>query len=268
MDRTFDFFDLCGIPYMNNNNEVSPFIVKANQICYKVQDIILQLEKTKIKDIASLVTSKDSSLDLSSFITNKVQECQNDIANLEKFVKPDILDKDKFKALEANRRMIVSCIYTLLGELTSKVQAIMAKKLEYQYQKNKRFVTDNKYLNNTSYSSLNNRANNEQNSYNINSDVYNTLYYDSNNSGDNLTPEMQKISQDLLAHFTSDLDILRTSQNQLHEISNLMSFFSIKIQEQSEVCSSILVNARDTIESMDNSKDHLDKLEKYNKSKR
>ena len=101
---------------------------------------------------------------------------------------------------------------------------------------------------------LRGKANNEQDSYDINSD--------------DLTPEMQKISQNLLAHFTSDLDILRTSQNQLHEISNLMSFFSTKIQEQSEVCSSILVNARDTIESMDNSKDHLDKLEKYNKSRR
>lgn len=214
----------------------------------------MQLEKTKIKDIASLVTSKDSNLDLSSSITNKVQECQNDIVNLEKFIKSDILDKDELKALEANRRMIVSCIYTLLGELTSKVQAMMTRKLEYQYQKNKRFVANNKYLNSTLYSSLNNKANNEQDSYDINSD--------------DLTPEMQKISQNLLAHFTSDLDILRTSQNQLHEISNLMSFFSTKIQEQSEVCSSILVNARDTIESMDNSKDHLDKLEKYNKSRR
>ncbi|EEA08217.1 uncharacterized protein CMU_011680 [Cryptosporidium muris RN66] len=255
MDRTFDFFELCEIPYINNNNEVSPFIVKANQICYKIQDIIVQLEKTKIKDIASLVTSKDSSLDLSSSITNKVQECQDDIVNLEKFIKPDILDKDELKALEANRRMIVSCIYTLLGELTSKVQEMMTRKLEHQYQKNKRFVANNKYLYSTLYSSLNNKANNEQDLYNINPD-------------DGLTPEMQKISQDLLAHFTSDLDILRTSQDQLHEISNLMTFFSTKIQEQSEVCSSILVNARDTIESMDNSKDHLDKLEKYNRSRR
>ena len=41
MDRTFDFFELCGIPYMNNNNEVSPFIVKSNQIVsYKLQHLL------------------------------------------------------------------------------------------------------------------------------------------------------------------------------------------------------------------------------------
>ncbi|OII75264.1 uncharacterized protein cubi_03743 [Cryptosporidium ubiquitum] len=198
-----------------------------------------------------------------SSLSEKVQLCQNKMLNLEKELnieeESNIENKNKY----LYRRMIISNVYTLLGELASQAQSRMAKRLEAQYLRSQKFKTKEKKSKPSSsstdlgYSKLDNNNNNNNNSYDGDLDP----------EMEELTPEMEKVAQELLNHFTSDIDALKESQNQLHEISSLMSFFSTKIQEQSEICSTILADANDAVDYLDESKIYLEKLEETYKTK-
>ncbi|KAH8583515.1 uncharacterized protein ELE39_000283 [Cryptosporidium sp. chipmunk genotype I] len=228
-----------------------------------------ELDEGSIMDLDSIISKKndfDEEKRCTSF-SEKVQFCQNKMLKLEGEL--NILEEsnkeDRNKHLY--KRMVISNIYTLLGELASQAQSRMAKKLETQYIKSQKFKTKEKKSDLSSEIDLKRYSrpdHKNHNSYNGNQGQD----LDLDPEMEELTPEMEKAAQELLNHFTSDLDALRESQNQLHEISSLMSFFSTKIQEQSEICSTILTDANDAVDYLDDSKIYLEKMEEAYKTKR
>ncbi|CUV08069.1 unnamed protein product [Cryptosporidium hominis] len=195
-----------------------------------------------------------------SSLSEKVQFCQSKMLKLEEELNTQEESNKEDENRYPYRRMIISNIYTLLGELASQAQSRMAKRLEAQYIKSQKFKTRERKSNLSSESAGIDYSRLDQKSYNS---YDGSLDHDQDlDPGmDELTPEMEKAAQELLNHFTSDLDALRESQNQLHEISSLMSFFSSKIQEQSEICSTILADANDAVDYLDESKIYLEKME-------
>lgn len=219
-----------------------------------------ELDEGSVMELDSIIgrRSEDEEERLCSSLSSRVQLCQNKVLKMEAELKaPEdggVQDRNKHLC----RRMIVSDIYTLMGELASRVQSKIAKRLESQYQRSRKFKTRESRKQNPGLAKPPVSTSREGN------------YYGELDPGleEDLTPEMEKAAQELLNHFTSDLDALRESQQQLHEISSLMSFFSTKIQEQSEICSTILADASDAVGHLDESKAHLERLQETQRTNR
>ncbi|KAH8738586.1 hypothetical protein FG386_002001 [Cryptosporidium ryanae] len=227
-----------------------------------------ELEKEEIRDVSEILQKGTDNCAFSEKrglnLTKEIQMCQNKMLDLEsKYnLKREEGQGEKFhnEGKYPHRVVIMSCMYTLLGELSSSVQSKVARELDVKYRRKNKFTTGLSGIGaNKSYKDGNPNPSH--------SGVHPRMHDDSGLDS-HLTPEMEKMAQELLNHFTSDIDALRESQNQLHEISNLMGFFSSKIQEQSEICTSIFSSARDAVDNIDASKTHLDTFEKANKQTR
>ncbi|KAH7649301.1 hypothetical protein FG379_002474 [Cryptosporidium bovis] len=247
---------------------VSEFINDVNNLCRDIVNIKNELEKEEIRDINDILNGGNAGSfgdKKGSSLTQEIQICQNKMLELENkyYLKREgdnnniskLGDEDKY----SHRVLIVSCMYTLLGELSSSLQSKIAKELDEKYRRKNKFTAK-----------LNSVGFNNSKGYSFSSVQTNidSQIFDDSGLDCHLSPEMEKMAQELLNHFTSDIDALRESQNQLREISNLMSFFSSKIQEQSEICTSIFTSARDAVDNLDASKTHFDSLERANESTR
>lgn len=219
-----------------------------------------ELDEGNIMDLDSIIHKRSEKEEekMRSSLSNKVQLCQNKILKIEMELGALEGEHAQDRNRHLCRRMIISNIYTLMGEVASQAQSRIAKRLENQYLKSQKFKTRESGKPNSDLTGLikHSRESSEQ------------FYGDLDAGVDDLTPEMERVAQELLNHFTSDLDALRESQHQLHEISSLMSFFSTKIQEQSEICSTILSDANDAVDHLDESKIHLEKLQEAYETKR
>ncbi|KAL3126750.1 hypothetical protein ChUKH1_06755 [Cryptosporidium hominis] len=264
-DRTQEFRRLSGanpLEFEMIDINISQFMKDVNEICSDIIVLKKELDEGDIMDLDSII-SKKSELNEEkkcSSLSEKVQFCQSKMLKLEEELNTQEESNKEDENRYPYRRMIISNIYTLLGELASQAQSRMAKRLEAQYIKSQKFKTRERKSNLSSESAGIDYSRLDQKSYNS---YDGSLDHDQDlDPGmDELTPEMEKAAQELLNHFTSDLDALRESQNQLHEISSLMSFFSSKIQEQSEICSTILADANDAVDYLDESKIYLEKME-------
>ncbi|KAJ1610979.1 hypothetical protein OIY81_1874 [Cryptosporidium canis] len=193
-----------------------------------------------------------------SSLSSKVQACQNKILGMERELDKEEEGNAEIKSRNISKRMIISSIYTLMGELASQAQSRIAHRLETQYVRSQKFKTRES-----------GRLSSECGLARNPSESGGPYCGDLDEGVEDLTPEMERAAQELLNHFTSDLDALRESQRQLHEISSLMSFFSTKIQEQSEICSNILTDANDAVDHLDESTIYIQRLEEiYGKKSR